>query len=84
MGGMDGFGPVRRETNEPVFHEPWEGRVFGMNISGVGRPPSTIDAGRHRIERLDPARYLASSYYERTVAGANGGGNRCRRRAFAG
>ena len=68
MGGMDGFGPVQRETNEPVFHEPWEGRVFGMSISGVGRPPSTIDARRHRIERLDPARYLASSYYERWLA----------------
>ena len=28
MGWMDGFGPVQREANEPVFHEPWEGRVF--------------------------------------------------------
>ncbi len=24
MGGMDGFGPVQPEADEPVFHEPWE------------------------------------------------------------
>ena len=29
MGGMDGMGPVAPEENEPVFHEPWEGRVYG-------------------------------------------------------
>jgi nitrile hydratase subunit beta len=68
LGGTDGFGPVRPELNEPVFHEPWEGRVFAMTIIGAGHPPSPIDAGRHRIERLDPIRYLASSYYERWLA----------------
>ncbi|TMJ64978.1 MAG: nitrile hydratase subunit beta, partial [Alphaproteobacteria bacterium] len=26
MGGMDGFGRVEPERNEPVFHAPWEGR----------------------------------------------------------
>src|SRR5262249_5022716 len=31
MGGMDGFGKVKPEPNEPVFHEPWEGRVMAMN-----------------------------------------------------
>lgn len=72
MGGMDGFGAVRYETNEPVFHEPWEGRVFGMSISGVGRPRWTSDAGRYRIERLDPALYLASTYYERWLARMEG------------
>ena len=68
IGGTDGFGPVRPELNEPVFHEPWESRVFAMTIIGAGHPPSPIDAGRHRIERLDPVRYLASSYYERWLA----------------
>ena len=24
MGGMDGFGKVEPEPNEPVFHAPWE------------------------------------------------------------
>ena len=30
MGGMDGFGKVEPESNEPVFHAPWEGRVLAM------------------------------------------------------
>ena len=30
MGGMDGFGTVEPEANEPVFHAPWEGRVLAM------------------------------------------------------
>jgi len=30
-GGMDGFGKVEVEQNEPPFHEPWEGRVMAMN-----------------------------------------------------
>src|ERR1700731_3848032 len=72
LGGMDGFGPVHREPDEPVFHEPWEGRVFGMFILGGGLPPSPLDAGRHRLERLEPAQYLGSSYYERWLAGLEG------------
>src|SRR5262245_30254367 len=68
IGGMHGFGPVASEPDEPVFHQPWEGRVFAMNLSRAGQPPSTLDAGRHRLERLDPVLYLASSYYERWLA----------------
>ena len=30
MGGMDGFGKVEAEKNEPPFHETWEGRVLAM------------------------------------------------------
>ena len=30
MGGMHGFGAVGPEADEPVFHEPWEGRVVGL------------------------------------------------------
>ena len=29
MGGMDGFGKVEPEPNEPVFHHRWEGRRAG-------------------------------------------------------
>jgi nitrile hydratase subunit beta len=67
MGGMDGFGPVQRESDEPVFHEPWEGRVFGMLIT-VALAGDPVDALRHRLERLDPAQYLSSSYYERFLS----------------
>lgn len=65
IGGMDGFGPVRPQHDEPVFHEPWEGRVFGMRISGAGGLRSNTDAGRYQLECLDPVAYLASGYYER-------------------
>ena len=30
MGGMDGFGKVEPEPNEPVFHTAWEARVLAM------------------------------------------------------
>ena len=65
MGGMHGFGPVPIEENEPVFHAPWEGRVYAMAIA-AGKKRLTEPVGlRAYIEGLDPARYLASSYYER-------------------
>jgi len=72
IGGMDGFGPVRPEPNEPVFHEPWEGRVLAMFLLGAGASARNVDAGRHRLERLDPVKYLASSYYERWLAAMEG------------
>ena len=32
MGGRtEFFAPVIREAEEPVFHERWEGRVFGLS-----------------------------------------------------
>jgi nitrile hydratase len=65
---MDGFGAIHREPGEPVFHQVWESRVFGMSMLGAGLPPITLDARRHQLERLSPAQYLASSYYERWLA----------------
>lgn len=63
MGGMHGFGPVPIEDGEPLFHEPWEGRVWRMLGTVMGR--TTIDRFRYTIEQMPPAEYLASSYYER-------------------
>ena len=63
MGGMTCFGPVIREKDEPLFHAPWERRVFAMTMLGMGRL-DTLDAFRHAVERMDPAHYLESSYYE--------------------
>lgn len=65
MGGMDGFGPIPIETDEPVFHGEWEGRVYAMNTAIGAWGKWNIDAGRFGIEQMDPALYLASSYYER-------------------
>ena len=30
MGGVAGYGGVEPEEDEPVFHNEWEGRVFGF------------------------------------------------------
>jgi nitrile hydratase beta subunit len=65
MGGMQDMGPVRPEKNEPVFHEPWEGRVFALNqVLGAWRKWN-IDASRHQREIIPPADYLRMSYYEK-------------------
>ena len=65
MGGMHGFGTVPREENEPVFHEPWEGRLFAMQVSGMVPLFPSTDAGRYALELLSPAEYVSSPYYER-------------------
>jgi nitrile hydratase len=70
MGGMEGFGPIdpEPETQEPVFHAPWEGRVYGMNVSLGFLRLWNIDQTRHSLERLKPTLYLRP-YYERWFAG---------------
>ncbi|MBI3302370.1 MAG: nitrile hydratase subunit beta [Deltaproteobacteria bacterium] len=67
MGGMTCFGPIVREENEPIFHAPWERRVFAMMMMAMGQV-DTLDAFRHAIERMDPVHYLTSTYYEHWLA----------------
>jgi nitrile hydratase len=69
MGGMDGFGPVEPEANEPVFHEAWEGRVMAMTRAMGATGTWTIDMQRFSRERLPPPVYLAASYYQRWLLG---------------
>lgn len=64
MGGMHGFGPIAPEADEPVFHEAWERRMFGLRRAMTFPPGSTIDWFRHQRELMPPALYLAWSYYE--------------------
>ena len=73
MGGMHGFGPVTREPrdralDEPPFHEPWEARTFGLVVATSAKGLRT-GSSRPSIERIDPATYLASSYYARWARG---------------
>ncbi|HUG38376.1 MAG TPA: nitrile hydratase subunit beta [Candidatus Limnocylindrales bacterium] len=69
LGGMHGFGPVEREPDEPVFHASWEAVVVAIRRSkAIGRL-FTIDEFRHSVERMDPAHYLRSSYYEHWLDG---------------
>jgi nitrile hydratase subunit beta len=69
MGGMDGFGRVEPETDEPVFHAPWEGRVLAMHRALGATGAWTIDASRYAREMLPPDVYLASSYYWQWLLG---------------
>jgi nitrile hydratase len=64
MGGMDGFGPIRPEANEPVFHAEWERRMFALASAIPFAMPISDDQFRQQIERIHPATYLKSSYYE--------------------
>ena len=65
MGGMQGMGSVLHEENEPVFHAPWEGRIYALNSSLRAMSVWNLDAWRHQIELLPPVDYLRMSYYER-------------------
>ena len=64
LGGMHGMGPIVREENEPVFHADWERRIFGMFFANFAAGHFNVDEFRHGIERMTPAHYLESSYYE--------------------
>ncbi len=68
LGGMQGFGPIQREENEPVFHARWEGRVRAMMIAGLQLGLYNLDEFRWALERMDPAEYLDASYYEKWLA----------------
>ena len=68
LGGMEGFGRIPIERDEPVFHHDWEGRVMGMRMLMAFWRKWNIDAGRHSIEVLPPAEYLSFTYYEKWLA----------------
>jgi len=70
MGGMHGFGRVVQPGGELAYHQRWEPRVFAIQMvvgaEGLGAGPG----GRVVREEMDPARYLAASYYERWLHSA--------------
>jgi nitrile hydratase beta subunit len=65
MGGMQGFGPVKPEPDEPVFHTHWEARCLALNRAMGYARLWNIDMSRAMIEQLAPHRYLSMSYYEK-------------------
>jgi len=64
MGGLQGFGPVQPEPNEPVFHADWERQAMGLTVLMGGCGQWNIDQARSTRESLPPALYLSSSYYQ--------------------
>ena len=69
LGGMHGFGPVEREENEPPFHAPWEAAVVALMRASRAAGVYNIDEFRHGVERMVPAVYLGSTYFERWLDG---------------
>ena len=69
LGGMDGFGPVVPEPNEPVFHAEWEKRAFALTLA-MGMPGGwNLDMSRFARENRVPHEYLSMSYYQIWLAG---------------
>jgi nitrile hydratase subunit beta len=69
MGGMDGFGPVVAERDEPWFHADWERRAFALTIALGASGAWNIDMSRSAREDRPPPEYLGMSYYELWLAG---------------
>jgi nitrile hydratase subunit beta len=65
MGGMHGMGPIKHDPNEPVFHEVWEGRAWGLLRATAPWGRGRWGSSRYDLERTPPADYLRVSYYER-------------------
>ena len=70
LGGVDGFGTVDAPASEPYFSDEWERRAFMVNMAVLGAVNPGGPGFRHSIERMDPAHYLTSSYYEHWLTGA--------------
>lgn len=65
LGGMQDMGPVQAEQNEPVFHEPWQGRAYAVSRAMGAWRKWNLDASRYQRELIRPADYFTMSYYER-------------------
>jgi nitrile hydratase len=69
MGGMHGFGSIMKTVDAPQFHEAWERRTMGMVNAAMAGFQFSVDEFRYAIERMAPAHYLDSSYYEHWLEG---------------
>jgi nitrile hydratase len=64
LGGAQGFGPVVPEASEPFFHAEWERRAFALVLAMGATGSWNLDMSRYARERIPPADYLASTYYD--------------------
>lgn len=64
MGGMQTFGPVRHEKNEPVFHARWEGRISAIYAAIGSWRRWSIDVARQTRESIPAPEYLALDYFQ--------------------
>jgi nitrile hydratase beta subunit len=64
VGGADGFGPIDFEDDEPIFHAAWERSVFAFLHLIRRAGYYNLDEFRASIERMPPAAYLTTTYYQ--------------------
>jgi nitrile hydratase subunit beta len=69
LGGMHGMGAIARDADEPAFHLEWERRAFAITLAAGFLGEWNIDMTRFARERMPPAEYLASTYYEHWLFG---------------
>ncbi len=71
LGGLHGFGRINPEpeAEEPVFHQKWEKRVFGLTLAAGFLGQWNIDMSRYSRERQNPIDYLRHTYYENWLTG---------------
>jgi nitrile hydratase len=69
MGGVQGFGPIEREADEPWFHEEWERRAFALTLAMGATGEWNLDQSRFAREDREPLDYLSRTYYEIWLAG---------------
>ena len=55
LGGMQSFGPVVPEPNEPPFHHDWERRAFAITLAMGATGTWNLDQSRAARESLPPA-----------------------------
>jgi nitrile hydratase len=63
MGGLQGFGALPLEADEPLFHTPWERRALGLTLAMGASGLWNIDLSRATRESLPPDQYLTLGYY---------------------
>jgi nitrile hydratase subunit beta len=70
LGGMQGFGPVAHAPSEPAFAHEWEATARALLMAVADAVDASGGEFRHSIERMEPAHYLTSGYYEHWLTGA--------------
>jgi nitrile hydratase subunit beta len=63
MGGMQSFGPIRPEKDEPVFHARWEGRISAIYSALGALGKWNIDFARQTRESFPAPEYSALNYF---------------------
>ena len=58
-----------RHTLEPPSHAEWERRCFAITLACGFLGEWNLDMSRYARERMHPAKYLETSYYEHWLIG---------------